>query len=213
MSKTMVAVFLLFGMGGAFLAAAPRQAYVRQVHYVVESFEGDQRTLQAQSLFMLYLGNPETERLDSVTSRGGVTWSVSLVHPVSGQGGSPSARSGASPTAAARNRWYVTETDTARNLMRSGPLLNRSVWRTIPVLARQVLLALGPDDDELILIAWNGISGSLSVFYTPEVQTNRTFYEGKLEVLRGYLDEQGSQDDVPYERIDPASGALVSALP
>jgi hypothetical protein len=208
MRRMSVAIFLSLCMGGALLQAAPRQAYVRQVDYIVESLEGDQCTLQAQSLFMLYLGNPETERIDSAISPGGATWSLSLVHPVSEQSGFPVAGSGTSQKAAARNRWYVTETDTARNVMRSGPLMDRSVWRTIPVLARSVLLALGPDDEDLILIAWNGISGSLSVFYTPKVQTDRTFYERKLEVLRGYMVEHGSQDDVPYERIDASEGLL-----
>jgi hypothetical protein len=214
MGKTIVAVLLSVGMGGTLLPAAPLQVYVRQVDYVVESFEGDQRTLQAQFLFILYLGNPETERLDSAPSQGSVVWSVSLVHPVSEQSGFPVAGSGTSAKIASRNRWYVTEIDTARNIMRHGPLMNRSVWRTIPVLARQVLLALGPDDEDLILIAWNGVSGSIGVYYAPRVQTDRAFYERKLEVLLGSMDEHGSLDDVPYERVDPeASGAMVSALP
>jgi hypothetical protein len=213
MEKTIVAVLLSLGMGGALLPAAPHRAYVRQIDYVVESFEGDQRTLEAQSLFMLYLGNPETELLDSSTARSGVVWSVSLVHPVSERGGFPVAGSGTSPKGPARNRWYVTETDSARNIVRHAPLMNRSVWHTIPVLARRVLLALGPDDEDLILIAWNGISGSLSVFYNPRVQTDRAFHENRLAMLLGSLNEHGTED-VPYERIDPeASGALVSALP
>lgn len=214
MKKAFAMVLVSLGMGGALLPAVPRQAYVRQVDYVVESFEEDQPTLETKSLFMLYLGNAETELLDSALARGEVTWSVSLVHPVSEQSGFPVAGSGTSPKVAARNRWYMTETDTARNIRRHGPLMDRTVWGAVPVLARRVLLALGPDDDDLILIAWNGISGSISVYYAPRVQTDRAFHEKKLALLLGTMDEHGAQDDVPYERIDPgASGSLVSFLP
>ena len=134
MRKTVVSVLLSVGMGATLLPAAPNQVYIRQIDYVVESFAGDQHTRQAQSLFMLYLGNPETELLDGALAGGGVVWSVSLVHPVSEQSGFPAARSGTSQKVASRNRWYVAETDTARNIMRHSPLMNRTVWRTIPVL-------------------------------------------------------------------------------
>ena len=154
---------------------------------------------ETRSMLTLYIGNAESVRLDTLAVRTGLTRSVCLVHPVAATGGALKS------SATSRLPWYVTETDTTRNLFRRGPLLNRAVWSTVPLIARHVLMALGPDDPDLILISWNGVSGSLSVLFDPALQADRPFHERKLDALLRYLGGHQPTADVPYECIDPAA--------
>ena len=176
-------------------------ASVRQVDYVVQSFSDQQATCEARSLFKLYVGSPETERIDRLAERSGALWSICLVHPASAADGSARVPAGAAPAFDARAGWYVTETDTSRCLVRRTPLTNRAAWREIPVLARKALRALGPRDESLILISWNGLSGSLSVFYAPKLQGDRPFHERKLKLLADYLEAHRWENDVPFDTV------------
>ncbi len=185
--------------------AAPLLPYVRQVDYVVQTLAGETVSRETRTLFVLYVGNSETEREDRLAERMGVTRVVSLVHPA--PAGGPAAVPSGTTAQLAPGRWYMTEVDSLRCGFRHGPLLTREVWRTVPVLARLACVALGLEDENLVLIAWNAFSGSLSVYFSPSVQEDRAFFEGKLRVLRACLEEHGTDTDVPFERVDPAGPA------
>ena len=53
--------------------------------------------------------------------------------------------------------------------------------------SKHVLSALGTDDEDLIIISWNGLSGSISISYHPRFNNDRAFYDGKLKVLTDYV--------------------------
>jgi hypothetical protein len=172
---------------------------VRQVDYVIESLSNGQLTRQLEFLYFLYVGNEETERADRLAEKSQITVNVSLVHPVPGAGSAVRTN--------ARERWYFTQTDSRRCIARTGPVFEKAVWSFIPLLARHVLLALGPSDDDLILISWNGISGSLSVFFSPLVQKDRAFHTTKLAVIEEYFKTHRCEEDVPFSSPEPGSSA------
>jgi hypothetical protein len=207
MKNVMVGFLLWMCAGAAWPQCGPLVPYVRQVDYVVETVADGNSTRETQSLYVLYVGNPETERLDGLAERVGVARSVCLVHPVPEDAGAHD-HPGVF-TRPAGSGWYVTESDSERNIVRHGPLLNRVVWYTIPVLARHVYMALGPDDKDLILISWNRVTGSVSVYYSPARQADVLFYQGKLAILRSYFETHGGEREVPYERADPSAEALI----
>ena len=204
-----VGFLLVMGAVASWPQAAPIVPYVRQVDYVVETMEGGTSTREEKSLYVLYVGNPETERLDRLAERAGIARTVCLVHPVDGGAPNPSGVS----TGPAGNGWYVTENDSERGIVRRAPLLNRVAWYTVPIPARHAFLALDPDDADLILISWNRVSGSLSIYFSPSRQADGLFYEKKLELLRSYLEAHGSESEVPYERVEPfrAAGVLTDS--
>jgi hypothetical protein len=175
---------------------------VRQIDFVVASFSDGLSTRQSEFLYCLYVGNEETERIDREAEKSQVTVNVSLIHPVPGAG--PVLRSNA------RERWYVTQTDSTRRFVRIGPVFEQASWNVIPPLAQHVLLALGPSDDDLLLISWSGISGSLSVFYSPRVQKDKSFHEAKLAMIQEYFRTHDIDEEIPYSRITP--GLETSAL-
>ena len=195
----LLTILLCVGIAAAEAAAAPLLPYVREVDYAVDTFADGTCSRQAESLFVLYVGNAETELLDRAAEHAGIAKAVSLVHQY------PSARpSGAMPGLTSRggDGWYLSEVDSERSLARQGPLMERAAWERVPLLARQAYVALSRDAD-LVLISWNGFSGSLSIYFTPAVQEDRAFYDRMLQVLRSYLEAHGG-DDVPFERVDPA---------
>jgi len=203
MSKLLAMILLFLRAIAGWAQPGPSTAYVRQIDYVVQSFAGGEVTSEAKALFLLYMGNPETERLDRLAERSGAVWTICLVHPVRGPESPSGTRAGGASPADARSQWYVTENDTRRGIVRRAPLLDRATWRGVPVPARRALLALGPQDKDLILISWNGISGSLSVFFAPSLQEDRAFHERKLETLKKYLDTYGSNADEPFDPVSP----------
>ena len=201
MRLAVIGIVASLGAAPGWAQAGPPAVYVRQIDYVVQSLSDGQATCEAQSLFLLYVGSPETEEIDRVAERSGVLWSICLVHPASAEDGSARVPAGAAPAVDARDGWYVTETDTRRGLVRRAPLTNRGAWRDVPVLARKALRALGPQDENLILISWNGLSGSLSVFYAPKLQGDRPFHERRLKILQDYLEAHRGEDDVPFDTV------------
>jgi len=205
MNRTVLFVVLVAATCANGLRAAPLVPYVRQVDYMVQTFSGGTCTAQPCTLFVLYVGNAGTECVDQVAERTGSVRSVCLVRPAAAP--SPPGIS----TRDRGDRWYMTEIDSERGVNRRGPLLAREAWRAVPVIARQAYAALGQNED-LVLISWNGFSGSLSLYFTPAVQADRPFYERMLQVLRSYL-EAHAGDDVPFERVDPAgpSGRLTAS--
>ena len=207
---TVLAILLLAGactgLCGGRLNAAPLVPYVRQVDYEVQTFSEGGCAREAAALFVLYVGNAQTEMVDRMAERAGSTRDIYLVHPA--------ASAGAPAGVAARGgrNWFLTEVDSERAINRRGPLLTREAWRTVPLLARQAYMALSRDDD-LVLISWNGFSGSLSVFFMPERQADRPFYDRRLKTLAEYLRTHGGETDIPFERVDPAgpSGSFTSS--
>lgn len=202
MKKAPLAILGCLAALSGWTQTLPLTPYVREVDYMVQAFADGGCTEERRSLLVLYVGNSQTEETDRLTERAGVSRSISLVHPTwTADVGAASSRTAAG---SGRPAWYMTEVDSVRNVVRRGPLLVREVWQTLPVLAQQAFLALGRDEQELILIAWSRSSGSLSIYFSPSVQSDRAFYDRKLRALRAYLDEHGSETEVPFERADPA---------
>jgi hypothetical protein len=201
MEKVFILVWALAGAAVASAQDAPAPC-VRQIDCVAVTLSGDGCEREVQSIFMLYIGSPETERLDACAERCDISRGVCLTHPAGPPEG-PGGLSGVGAGASSRSRWRVTETDTEAGIVRRGVLLSPAVWTSLPLIVRQSVLALGPDDERLILVSFNGISGSLSIYYDPAVQSDRAFHEARLEVLRSYLAAHAGED-APYERIDPA---------
>ena len=201
---------LCLGIAAAETAAAPLLPYVRQVDYAVDTMVDGSSSRQVQFLFVLYVGNAETELLDRAAEHAGIAMAVSLVHP------QPSVRpAGAMPGVTSRGGggWYLSEVDSQRWLARQGPLMERSAWQRIPLIARQAYVALRPAGQDLVLISWNGVSGSLSIYFTPAVQADRRFFDAQLEILKAYLQAHEGESDEPFEHVDPAGpvGAVTSS--
>ncbi|HUJ76690.1 MAG TPA: hypothetical protein VL359_17635 [bacterium] len=200
---------VLVGLGILLSAVAgwpqpPLVPSVRQVDYVVETFENSGLTREQKVLFVLYVGNAWTQRVDREAEHSGACWQICLVRPVA------DARRAAAPADRAsrggQDPWYLTEIDSQKAMLRRGPLLTREAWQTVPLLARHAYLALRADG-QVILISWNGFSGSLSIYFSPEVQEDRGFYEQELRNLTAYLEAHGHEADVPFERVDPSGPA------
>ncbi len=193
--RIMLAVSFVLTACSANAEQIDRFPSVRQIDYIVESFSDGLSTHLSEFLYCLYVGNEETEKIDRQAEKSQVTVNVSLVHPAPGAG--PVLRSNAG------ERWYVAQTDSTRRFVKIGPVFDQMAWNVIPRLARHVLLALGPNDDDLILISWNGMSGSLSVFYSPRVQKDRSFFDSKLAMIQKYMETHDLDDEIPFNRIAP----------
>jgi hypothetical protein len=203
--------FLWLASSAAAAPTAPLVPCVRQVDYVVLTMTDGSSRSETQSLFVLYVGNEETELLDRLAEHTGVTKAVCMVHSAAAAEGA-----GGPPEVAARaggHGWYLSEIDSERGIVRNGPLLERAAWQRIPLLARQAYLALQAAGESLVLISWNGVSGSLSIYFAPSVQADRRFCDDKLELLRTYLEAHGQETDVPFQRVDPSgpTGTLTSS--
>jgi hypothetical protein len=83
----------------------------------------------------------------------------------------------------------------------TSPLLVERTWREVPAPVRHILFALGIDDPDLITVSFQILSGSISIYYHPRYQRNRTFYEGKLQILREYMKNHDIQKDLPLNAV------------
>lgn len=162
--------------------------YVREINYFVDTFSRNVVSRQAETMYCLYFGSRETERIDQRATEAPSILNVSLVHPVRTVAAFLSVQ--------AEKRWYATLINSRQNLAITSPLFEEKGWSIVPVLAKHILLALGADDEDLILISWNGMSGSVSVFYHPRFNNNRRFYEEKLKLLMEYLATHDTRADI-----------------
>jgi hypothetical protein len=162
--------------------------YVREINYAVETISSSNETRQAETMYCLYIGSRATERIDQRAAEAHCIWNVSLVHPV------PAVN--ASLPVHALKRWYAMLIDSHRNFTKISPLFEESGWSMVPVLAKHTLSALGTDDEDLILVSWNGLSGSISIFYHPRFNNDKAFYEGKRKLLMDYMETHDVREDV-----------------
>ncbi len=111
-------------------------------------------------------------------------------------------------------RWYAVFIDSHQAFPNISPLLDESTWSMIPFMAKHILRALGTDDEALVLVTSNGLSGSSSIFYHSRFDKDRAFYEGKQRVLTDYMKTHDVRDDVSLRMIVEAKdgyGIRVSA--
>jgi hypothetical protein len=162
--------------------------YVREINYLVETVSSSNDIRQAETMYCLYVGSKKTERIDQQEAEGHSILNVSLVHPV------PTVT--ASLPVHALKRWYAMLIDSQRSITKISPLFEERGWSMVPVLVKHILSALGADDEDLILIAWNGLSGSTSIFYHPRFNDDKAFYEGKRKVLVDYMETHDIREDV-----------------
>jgi hypothetical protein len=168
------------------IAYAP---YVREITYIVETITSTSVVRQAETMYCLYVGSKETERIDQQAAEAHTILNVSLAHPV------PAVAAGLRVQDS--QRWYAIFTDSDRNFASVRPLFEESTWSKIPVLVRHVLGALGADDQNLILVSWNGLSGSVSIFYQPRFDHDRAFYEEKRKVLMNHMETWDVGEPLP----------------
>jgi len=127
--------------------------------------------------YYLYMGSPETEKID-INSWGGAE--TRLVHRRAGAG---------LPSALSEWRVYVWLAGAPRP--REYSLADPEGWEQVPAPARQALAALGADDPRLLVISCHPDSGSVSIFFHPRYDKDRSFYQGKVEQIRRYLRTRG----------------------
>jgi hypothetical protein len=162
--------------------------YVREINYFVETISGTEESRQAETMYCLYFGSKQTERIDQQAAEAHFILGVSLVHPVQAVA--------AGLPIQAESRWYATLIDGRRNITTTNALFEESGWSIVPVLSKHILLALGTADEDLILISWNGLSGSVSVFYHPRFNSDRRFYEEKQKLFKEYAATHDIRADI-----------------
>jgi hypothetical protein len=140
--------------------------------------------------YCIFFGDEESDRIDEDAGRARCRKSLLLLHPVEDVASRMAFR--------ATRRWYAILTNAGNSCTRD--LYDDSIWRSVPIAARHVLVALGADDPDLILISCQFLSGSMSVYYHPRFNRDRAFYEERLRVLRDYLATHDLWEDLPTDR-------------
>lgn len=142
--------------------------------------------------YCIYFGDAKTAEIDETTGKLREQRALMLVHPV--------AEGMAWLHPAAPHRWYVV----LRGGARAAPvarLLLPEVWPEVPAPARHALAALGVDDPDLILISFQLVSGSMSVYYHPRFDRDREFYEARLLILQRYAEMHDLCQDLPLGNV------------
>jgi hypothetical protein len=193
--KKVVYSLLMFSLalsaGGQCRIYAPR---VKQIPVIVGSNTSSVSGTRSVDInYCLSFGDEETDRIDEESGRARSQQNLMLLHPV------PEAASRmSSPTP---HRWLTKCLNGFVAPEMAIPLLVESTWKKIPAPVRHVLVALGIDDPDLILVSCQQLSGSISIYYSPRYQRDRAFYEAKLEILNEYLKNHDPRTDVPLSSV------------
>jgi hypothetical protein len=199
--KEVVFSLLMFSL--TFATGAQCKIYapcVKQIRVIVGSRKPSvSGTTSVDVNYCLYLGDEDTDRIDEESGRAHSQQNLMLLHPV--------------PEIAARmnpqppHRWYAKCLNGSLRSDTSTPLLVESTWKEIPTYVRHILVALGIDDPDLILVSFQVLSGSISVYYNPRYQRDRAFYERKLNILQDYMKSHDIQKDLPLSAVIHMDGA------
>jgi hypothetical protein len=169
----------------AFLPISDYELSVKEVDGEILSFQNQVMTREPYITYCLYLGNEKTKELDDVPSLA----NFSLIHPIEKFNNLDAAK-----------RWYISYSTGDPN--RPGflvPLLETENWSRTPKLLKHILMAFGPDDNDLILISYNVFSQSVSVRYHPRFEKDKAYYEGKLQILQTYWNSHNLEDDISLD--------------
>ncbi len=149
-------------------------------------------TAAAAPHYCLYFGDERTAAIDEETGRARAQRTLMLVHPV------VEAVPWTQP--AAPDRWYLV----LRGGFGGAPvcrLLVEEAWRNVPAPARHVLAALGLDDPDLLLVSWQLVSGSMSVYYHPRFDRDLEFYRGRLAAMERYIATHDLGEELPLGNV------------
>jgi hypothetical protein len=184
-------VTLLFGLScAAAMAQAPLCApFLKEIRVKVGSTA--EEGTRSDFHYCIYFGDEESGRIDEDTGRQHCQQTLFLLHPT--------VESASGMAVPAPHRWYAIRHAAGDPAPRA--LLEDRVWRSVPCAARHVLAALGVDDDDLLLISCQFLSGSISVCYHPRFDRDRAFYEQKLQVLQSYIAAHDLREEVPVSRV------------
>jgi hypothetical protein len=178
-----LALIMVFFFLALFTYAEPinYQASVREVKaQVITLYQGKSETHE-DITYCLYVGNDETRQIDRYLADAPEVGQFVLVHPVP--------EIAFKFTIRAKDRWYAMYTDMNQNppIPIMTELLNEDTWKLVPNVEKNLLKALGEQNDDLIVISYNIPSKSVNVYFHPKHEKDRAFYEEKLKILVEYM--------------------------
>ncbi len=162
--------------------------YVKEQVSEVSVTKGTSTTTTADTTYCIYFDNQENEKYDD--SR--VVDDLMFLRP---------SKNVAENMTPAKKRWYAILANASSNLTVVGALLDTEVWARMPAAMKNILVGLGVDDEDLVLILLNLRSGSIKVYYHPRHDHDRAFYEQKLGLLQSYLDDHDANQDIPLDEV------------
>jgi hypothetical protein len=126
--------------------------------------------------YFVYVGNDQTRQVDneSVLVIDNIC-KIILVHPVADV-----AKDLKYP---AKDRWYLEIMFLGQYF--SAPLLDDpATIGILPPILAEVFYSLNYKDDDLLVIAYNIYSGSISIFYHPRFSKDKSYYDTKADMLK-----------------------------
>jgi hypothetical protein len=165
---------------------------VKEIHFTAYQMRDGKLSTHPETDYCLYYRDKETRRIDAAAT---TTMSLLLVHPAPQVAARLASR--------AKKDWYVSFTDSVQGISDHAPLLSKDNWKAIPAPLQNILIGLGIDDSDLILIACDLHAGSTSVYYHPRHDKDRAFYAGRLKALKAYLVTHDIGKAVSLEMVAP----------
>jgi hypothetical protein len=194
MKRLVLSIFLVL----AALAAWSQTKYeptVKEISFSILLITQDETTTIPQVNYCIYIGNEDSKEKDKLMADSQVIINLSLVHPV------PEVLN--KVDVKAKKRWFAAYTDTTQGFSATKPLLTKEIWKIVPARIQHVLLALGIDDLDLILISHNMYSGGTNIYYQPKYDKDKDFYSKKVEILKVYFDSHDVDQAIPLEKVSP----------
>jgi uncharacterized protein YxeA len=142
--------------------------------------------------YCIYIGNEETEEYDNMTADEDIFVCFQLLHPVEFL-----KEYNFQPW----KRWYALYIDATKNTKMIGEMLTKQVWSDLPIILKHVVVALGINDNDLTLINFNAITGSVTILYNPKYDKDENFYIRKLEKLKKYFNTHDMNRDIPLSSV------------
>ncbi len=178
----------LFTIATIIPASALPRPYVRDLVSQISVTKGNSTTTTTDTTYCIYFGNQGSEKSDD----SGVIDDLMFLRP---------AKEVAEKMAPARKRWYAVMANASSNLTIVEALLEREVWARMPASMKNILVGLGIDDEDLVLILLNVRSGSIKVYFHPRHDHDKAFYEQKRQRIQSYLDGHDADQDIPFDEV------------
>ena len=198
----LVAIAMLFAFSCASLPEKSQpleshlgyEAYIRTTEIKLPEWDEEGRySEKIIEEYFIYVGNEESEAMDEQVASMGFMIELTLFQPVEGVEMPYEAPKG----------WYAQMVDNRYNVNMMGILLSHEVWSTIPPIMKHVLIALDPDDEDLLVLKLKYVSGGIIVLYHPDYNQKKRFYQKKLAKLIKYFETHDLIKDIPLKDILP----------
>jgi len=194
MKHTMLVLALVLAAGAARAEVTAYNPIVKEIYFTAYQMgDGGKLFTRLETDYCLYLHfkAAHIRKIDAAVKE--TTALLLLTHPA------PEVAAGLSVRA--MKNWYVSRTDTVRGISNRVPLLSDAAWKTVPALLQNILVGLGVDDDDLVLIVCDLFKGNISAYYHPRYDRNKTFYTERLKGLQAYVKTNDMEKAVPLDRI------------